>query len=109
LRYQAFIDDSYDSDGTFVLAGFIAPESHWAAFSKQWEKMLAHGILDKNGYYFKMAEMAWLPERRERVSGFFRVIEEHVTLGVSVVIDTQDLRAFRQKLESKGIPFGFDL
>lgn len=94
MVWQAFIDDSYKLDGYFVLAGYVATAERWAAFAKEWEALLpTHGILAGNGnYHFKMSAMA-SPERRERVSAFYRVIEDHAQLSVAVVLRISDLKA----------------
>jgi hypothetical protein len=43
MAMQAFMDDSSDENGVYVLAGHIATEGLWAAFSKEWEGMLRLG------------------------------------------------------------------
>jgi hypothetical protein len=77
---QAFIDESVDPAGVFVLAGYIASTESWMAFSREWEKLLRpFGTVREDGrYHFKMHEMAANPERMARVPIFFRVIEDHV-------------------------------
>jgi hypothetical protein len=71
VALQAFIDDSTDEGGTFVLAGHIASAEVWSNFAKEWEEMLPFGIRGKDGkFYFKMNEMAAVAERMERVGAF---------------------------------------
>ncbi len=99
MVFQAFIDDSKDEDGTFVLAGHIAPAESWAKFARDWERMLPHGTLAPNGtYHFKMNEMAWLPERMARVPGFFRIIEEHVTMSVSCAVNMREIENAKKRI-----------
>jgi hypothetical protein len=106
---QAFIDDSYAPDGTFVLGGHIASAETWAKFSRDWEEMLPFGIRRGDGrFHFKMAEMAANPERMARVPGFFRIIEKHVLCSISCKINTADLRRARNRLylSSRPIEWG---
>lgn len=89
---QAFIDDSYDQNGTFVLGGHIASAEAWAALSRNWAELLPYGTLNKYGrHHFKMHEMAENPERMERVQAFFRVIERHVLVSLSCKINLAEL------------------
>lgn len=105
MVWQSFIDDSYKLDGYFVLAGYVATAERWAAFAKDWEALLPrHGALANNGkYHFKMSEMALSPERMERVAPFYRVIEEHAQLCVSVSMKISDLHAAKARIFTPGI------
>lgn len=92
---QAFIDESTEENGPFVLGGCIASTESWAAFSLEWERLLPRfGILREGDcrYHFKMKEMAALEERMARVPVFYRVIESHIIGFVSARIDTSDLK-----------------
>lgn len=101
---QAYIDDSYNAGGVFVLAGYIASAEGWANFSREWEEMLPHGTLNKhNRYHFKMAEMALNEERMARVPGFYRIIENHVLGFVSCKIDISELRGIRSRVQVPGL------
>ena len=86
MIWQAYIDDSWKPNGTFVLAGYIATAENWAHFAKEWDALLpSGGTLAKSGrYHFKMAEMATNPTRMERVPAFYWVIENHVQVALSV-------------------------
>lgn len=99
LVLQAYIDDSYNQDGVFVLGGHIASAEAWARFSGEWEKMRPFGTLDKNNeYHFKMSEMAQNDERMARVQGFFRIIENHVLASISCKIDISELRRAKGRI-----------
>jgi len=89
---QAFIDESVDAaTGTFVLGGCIATAESWAAFAKDWERLLPQAAMNKDGVYqFKMSEMA-RGDRMERVPLFFRAIENHILGFVSASINVGDL------------------
>ena len=96
---QAYIDDSQSTNGTFVLAGYIASAERWAAFAKEWESALPFGTLNKySKYHFKMSEMALLPERMERVPYFYKIIEANVLASLSIAINIRDLAAARNRL-----------
>jgi hypothetical protein len=89
---QAFMDESVDDDGTFVIAGHIADVQAWAAFSAEWERMLPSGALDKDdNFHFKMSQMAQSPERMSRVPGFYRIIEKHALHSISCRINEREL------------------
>lgn len=96
LTLQAFMDESVDRDGTFVLAGHIADAQSWAKFSVEWERMLPLGVrTDDGGFQFKMSQMAMNPERMDRVAGFYRIIEGNAHHSLSCRINTGELaRAF---------------
>lgn len=99
MVFQAFIDDSRDPAGTFVLAGHIASAEAWVAFSKDWEEMLPYGTRSKSGdFHFKMAEMAFNPERMARVPNFYRIIEHHVLMSVSCTLNTNDLERAKARV-----------
>jgi len=100
---QAYIDDSYNKNGVFVLAGYIASAESWAAFSKEWEEMLPHGVLDEDGrYHFKMSEMALNDDRMSRVSWFYRIIERHIIGYVSCKIDISELKGIPRRFYIPG-------
>lgn len=104
MNLQAMIDDSRDDRGVFVLAGYIAEAESWARFSIEWEKTLPYAVLGPSGTYrFKMAEMATTAERMNRVSAFYRIIEDHVLGWVSVKINTRDLDRVQKRIFVPGV------
>jgi len=103
LVLQAFIDDSYKADGIFVLAGYIATAESWANFSKEWEEILPLGLRNSEGnFYFKMSEMALIPERMSRVPAFYRVIEKNTLMALSCSINLRELKKAKQRLSIPG-------
>lgn len=100
---QAFIDESIGADGTIVMGGHVASVETWARFAADWEKMLSQGLRDERGQYFHMAEMAGSPERMSRVPGFYRLIEDHLRLSVSVRFNANDLARARKRLYVPGV------
>lgn len=103
--FQAFIDDSYDlASGTFVLGGHIATAERWAEFTKIWGELLPLGTLNKyNKYHFKMAEMAALPERLERVPAFYRAIENGVLLSLSCRVNINQVKRAKARIYVPGV------
>lgn len=97
VALQAYIDDSFDAEH-FVLAGYVASADAWEAFSREWERLLPYGLRDEQGYYFKMAEMAALPERKERVAAFYRVIEDHVLFSLSIHFKLSDFERAKRRI-----------
>jgi Protein of unknown function (DUF3800) len=100
---QAFIDDSYTPNGTFVLAGHIASPEAWAKFSVEWRRLLRAGVItkDKRGcdtYHFKMSEMAINSERMERVPAFYWLIEQYVAVSISCCLNVSGLHRARSRL-----------
>jgi len=93
---RAFMDESIDEDGTFVLAGHIADVQSWEKFAADWERMLPLAVRAADGgFHFKMTEMAQTPERMSRVPGFYRLIEQHAQHSLSCRIHVGELaRAF---------------
>lgn len=85
---QAYIDESVDPDGTFVLAGYVASAEQWAAFSAAWEALLPHCPLSRRGNRrFKMVEMAQTSERMAWVPVFRDVIHDHVQMSISCIVN----------------------
>jgi hypothetical protein len=106
MAMQAFMDDSSDENGVYVLAGHIATEGVWAAFSKEWEGMLRFGILNKEGrFHFKMSEMAMNSERMERAGAFFRILENHDIYSVSCKINISELKRAMTRIWALGRSF----
>ncbi|MEL6876672.1 MAG: DUF3800 domain-containing protein [Pseudomonadota bacterium] len=98
IPFQAYIDDSRDEGGTFVLAGHVATAEAWENFSREWEEALPMALLDERGHYFKMSEMASLDERLERVPVFWRIIEENVLFSLSCKIRIDDFRKAKERI-----------
>jgi hypothetical protein len=93
MALKAFMDDSADENGIYVLAGHIATAGVWVEFTKEWEEMLPRGTLNKdNRFHFKMSEMAMNSERMERVGSFFRILERHDIYSVSCKINIAELK-----------------
>ena len=68
MNLQAVIDDSYDPDGVFVLAGYIASGEAWSEFSREWEELLPLVPPNRSGVRrFKMAQMAASADRMANV------------------------------------------
>lgn len=87
---QAYMDESYTSNGVFVLGGYISRASDWAQFSREWEQLLPLTFQDRitNNHRFKMREMA---SRMSDVSAFYRIIENHVILSIYCKINIRDI------------------
>ncbi|OYY67745.1 MAG: hypothetical protein B7Y47_15260 [Sphingomonas sp. 28-63-12] len=91
MTLQAYIDDSVDGSGIYVLAGYISSAQRWAAFAKEWEERLPLSVLQEDGSFrFKMSEMARFG-RMENVSAFHNVIARNVQMSVACVINKYDL------------------
>ncbi|HKU48275.1 MAG TPA: hypothetical protein VJQ58_15430, partial [Burkholderiales bacterium] len=101
---QAFIDDSAEEGGVFVLGGYIASADAWAKFSDVWGRMLpTFGTPRDDGrYHFKMNEMAFRPDGIAKTEPFFRVIEEHVLGCLSARIDQSELRSAISRIHVPG-------
>jgi hypothetical protein len=107
--FQVFIDDSSTPEGESILAGHIATPEAWAKFKADWEAMLPFGTLDANGKrHFKMSEMATLPERMERVPGFYRIIEDHVTLSLACRVNLTEYEGALQRIRDDARKLGLN-
>lgn len=101
---QCYVDGSGTGNhDLFVMAGYVASAQAWANFSREWQQRLD---MRPPLPYFKMSEMGWSPERIERASWFYRVIEEHVSLAISCVIPVQ---MFQRCMRAAPWPAGIDL
>jgi hypothetical protein len=101
VTLQAYIDDSYGDDGTFVLAGHIASAKVWESFSQEWAQLiLTHGTLDSKNetYHFKMKEMALNDERMSRVPAFYSLIENYVQCSIACSYNLQDLERAKNRI-----------
>jgi hypothetical protein len=104
---QAFIDDSYDDD-VFVLAGYIARAEAWARFAKAWEEFLPWGTLKSDSQrHFKMSEMAQSEQGMERWGAFYRVIEDHVLLALSITVFKKDVERAQRRIFVNGYAIGW--
>ena len=95
--FQAFMDDSYTPNGTFVLGGYVASAEAWAAFAKEWESLLPLATRNRRtrAFRFKMSEMA---QFMDRVPTFHNVIADHALLALSCKINLADLRRARERI-----------
>ena len=95
---HAYIDDSYNSGGVHVLAGYISRVEDWAAFSAEWEQLLPHvGVGNSGKRRFKMKEMS---NRMNDVRLFYNVIEKYVKFCFSIAIKEDDLLAAKARVWS---------
>lgn len=107
---RAYIDESVEPNGNYILAGYISTEDRWTSFISEWEKMLRpFGILDSpsNNYYFKYSEMSRNPERQERIQYFEKVIKKHVILAISCRIHLGDLASAKQRIVVPGLEIDY--
>lgn len=104
---QAYIDDSRDTDGTFVLAGYIASAEQWAAFSRDWEELLPLAGKNKKGQRrFKMTQMA-MHKKMKEVGLFHEVIMKHAQMSIACIINTNTLKEKVDNLvATAGLPQG---
>lgn len=91
MVFQAFLDESIDAE-TFVIAGYIATPKAWLAFSAEWQEMLQY-----RGSWSAL-KMSWVAsqggdESWEKTEFLYRIIEKHVALGFSVVVDRKAVAA----------------
>jgi hypothetical protein len=95
--WQAYIDDSGNREHSPVLVrgGFVASTDKWLRFCDHWQRMLD---MPMRLAYFKMNEAAtlsgefshWSQQRRdERVCLAYSILEEHVDLQLSCVIQVK--------------------
>jgi len=109
MALQAYIDESCDEDGVFVLAGCISDAESWAAFTKEWEEVLKYGTLNKHGrYHFKMSEMALNEERMSRVPLFLKIIEKYVLGFISAKINVSELKRALSRIRIPNVHINWD-
>lgn len=94
---QACIDDSYTTDGVFVLGGYIASAEAWADFSREWEQLLPLTMKNRvsGKHRFKMSEMA---RRMASVPPFYSLIEHTVLASISCKINAIDLENAKKRI-----------
>ena len=95
---QAYIDDSGD-DKNFVLAGYVASKDAWENVSSEWKEELSRAPRLRE---FKMKRMVNQPDRCER---FYRVIERHVSAGISVSVNKSK---YKVALDGLTWPYAFE-
>jgi hypothetical protein len=100
MALQAYVDGSGTGLEEFVLAGYIATPEKWAAFSKEWEKILSTIKADA----FKANRQHRSKARRDKTGQFYKVIENHVNLAFSCMISRTDLE---EAVESIDWPANF--
>ena len=99
MALQAYFDDSSTEDGVHVLAGYMARAESWGNFSNDWEKLLHLTYQDrKTGVLrFKMQEII---RRHNDLPLFYDVIGKHVSLAISIMINSKDLRNAKARIWS---------
>lgn len=107
---RAYVDDSGVGDAppsASIMAGWVATDENWAAFSAEWQEALD---MRPSIAYFKMNEAAscrgqfahWSGHRRdERVALFFSIIERHAMMGVTCAIHNAMYKAIFQDLNKE--------
>lgn len=92
---QAYLDESAEPGGVFVMAGYIATADRWERFSSDWAKLLKRfGTLNPGGtgYRFKYSEMtASGTDRRARLPIFQKTILDHAQVGISCRLHKQEI------------------
>jgi Protein of unknown function (DUF3800) len=87
LMLQAFIDDSREEKPPiFVLAGYIAPVSRWADFSKEWQEVLDMPPRIPYFHSNKIRHMLGKEKAYERIGLLHAVIEKYITAGFSIMV-----------------------
>ena len=112
MALHAYIDESFDAETkVFVLGGYIAPQTTWEAFSKEWEEIVPYaGLRDENGhFYFKMSELAARDNGIERSQAFFRIIEKHRPLAITAKIVKHELDNAIARIVVPSSPLDFGL
>jgi len=88
---QAYIDESSKGD-LFVMAGYIATVENWMAFADEWASLLALGP----PHFLRISEFHMnqmtSPLGLEQSEIFYRVIEKHLHVYVSCVVNIGELR-----------------
>ena len=109
MVFQAFVDES-GKDDIFAMAGYVASAEQWAAFARDWERLLKrHGTLSAKGiYHFHMTEMMMTDERKDNVKAFYRVIEKHALFGFGVSFRKSELARVQKNFTwgGKEVDFG---
>ncbi len=109
MTLQAYIDESCDEGGVFVLAGCISDAESWVAFTKEWEEVLKYGVLNKHGrYHFKMSDMALNEERMSRVPLFLKIMEKYVLGFISAKIDVTELKRALSRVRIPTVHINWD-
>lgn len=99
MVWQAYVDDSLGTDGTFVLAGHVATAENWASFSAEWEALLPYMPKGAKGeHQFKMSHLAQRDGGIERSQAFYRIIERHVPLSLSCKINVGDIERAKNRV-----------
>lgn len=108
IEPRAFFDESYNTDGYYVLAGYIASAAQWAKFTAEWEFLLPLAKKDKitRKHRFKMREMAC---HMESVAAFYKVIEDNVLMAVSLRYRYADLARVCASLFVPGVNIDWGL
>lgn len=86
MTYQAFIDDSYDSDNVFVRAGYVSTKDRWKKFSDEWAGILGE---PPSWRFLRMADRSRREGARtwDKIQKLHACIDRHAMAQVSIVID----------------------
>jgi hypothetical protein len=105
---QAHVDESVSGENVgerfFVMAGHIATAQQWAAFIPDWESFLDWATVGPNGERrFKLYEMGLGDDAKLRILAFYRVIEAHAPVSISVQFRLADLERAKARIMVPGV------
>ncbi|MFW5655389.1 MAG: DUF3800 domain-containing protein [Roseicyclus sp.] len=109
MRYQAFIDESYQPNGEFIFAGYIAKSEAWEELSEKWEDLCREiGLIDECGrpkeFRFKKIVRS---NKSKYIPLFFGLIEDHVHMALSCRINIQEYRLAQSRISVAGPQVNF--
>src|SRR5439155_26504913 len=111
MIWRAYMDVS-GTKGSFVLAGYLSDIESWAKLSKEWEQLLNSGFATRNKASgkprFKMREMN-NPRRIGNVPLFYKVIEDHAKLAVSIRFNTLEWERARRRVHVPNLQINWGL
>jgi len=89
LTVQAFVDESYSTEGgIYVLAGALASSEAWAAFVREWEELLVFAPVARSGKrVFKMQQMKSSPY----LPAFYKATRRHAACTFAFAFAVKDL------------------
>jgi hypothetical protein len=107
VTLQAYIDESYDGGGTYILGGCIANADTWKALSADWAQLVErYGRIDGNGQ--RLCHMTEFAPDAEEVMFFWRTIERHIPGVISCQIDAAELKRAISRIAIPGVQVDWD-
>ncbi len=94
MALKAYIDESQTDGDVLIMAGLVASDHQWDAFSIEWEAALYHAGLEE------FHQVDWGETRTELQGYFYSIAEKHAVACLAVAVPIEPLKAVAAEFSS---------